>query len=1042
MLCAAVVLLVTSQCLAADNSVPVNDLQSTESFIGDWLVLGMFDNPPIKGAKEGAVTRAGFDTDYLTSLGGEGKAVITPLTVVTTDSGKVGPAKLVKADPAGFVSLDPLFKDTDYKLVYAYCNVRSERDQMAYGHSGSNDGIKIWVNGEEVLSFFTEERNAGRDQNHFAVKLHRGLNCVLVKIDNKSEDWNFTLELYGERYEKGRFPFRVEGLNVMARKDRIDASEPVLPFKIEFQPHSPAFSPEVDVVLETLDGRQLTKTTATIGAGKTVAVPADAGAVLVLKASTSFAGRSLTGSAKVLRGDLAAIKKDLLGRLAKVSSASPKGMPEAAWARHLALVKYYGMLLSLDGSPDGRVVAVLRARNATPCEIVPEMNRVLDALEAGTDILVGQRGGFRAAYISKADDSAQPYMCYVPEDYDASRVWPLRVELHGAGGTSGTPDTYNYKRDYLAVRVDGRGMACGYINLAENDILEVIADMRRHYSIDPDRIVINGASMGGFGAWHMASRYPDLFAAAASFCGAPRICPIENLANVPLWCLHDQIDWSVPIDMERWGFRLLNDWGYPARMNESNGFGHNAPGGATAAGLNVTGWLLDNRRDGAPAKIVYTTHTPRRGRAYWVNVREFSEPSRTATIRAQARDNSRLDLTLVNVDTLEVNPPASLFGKSATIEVAIDKACRINAPAGQPFFVHRKGNAWEILKEDPVRPGAVRLYDIGGLSNLYQGEPMLIVQGTSGGRKIVAAMARLAGEMKGYTGAWDPMDFETIPVKLDSDVTDEDMRTRNLILIGGASQNAVTKRIAARLVAQEKSGKIVIDGKLSYDLAGCGYMLYHYNPLAPDKLVYVIASGEEGFYKFRNGILDAALAEGWPLDFGLFDVDSRRLVRAISWNRDWKPAARFIDSPKLPGQFANADGYWREMAAALRDAARADFAVCFNPAGEDRARVCFDTSAATWADLEVLSARQTVLAAEVTGAELLTIASAAQAGSRFEIVPAPPSASINPAKKYTIALLDELSGPLARIRHKNLDTIHFVTCRPIDEMRKRLTTAK
>ena len=243
----------------------------------------------------------------------------------------------------------------------------------------------------------------------------------------------------------------------------------------------------------------------------------------------------------------------------------------------------------------------------------------------------------------------------------------------------------------------------------------------------------------------------------------------------------------------------------------------------------------------------------------------------------------------------------ALFDASRPVDVTFDSsASRIIAPAGEKFFVHRKAGGWETLKSDPTVAGAVRLYTIGGLSNLYSGEPMLIVQGTSGTEGVVGAMARLAGDMKGCTNGGAPMDFATIPAKLDTEVTDEDIRTRNLILIGGPSQNAVTRRMADKLVAVEKDGKVVVDGKLSYGLAGRGYMLYHYNPLAPDRLVFVIASGEESFYNFRGGLIGSALAARMPLDFVLADVKPLKLVRVISWNKEWKPAARFADGPKLP----------------------------------------------------------------------------------------------------------------------------------------------
>lgn len=39
--------------------------------------------------------------------------------------------------------------------------------------------------------------------------------------------------------------------------------------------------------------------------------------------------------------------------------------------------------------------------------------------------------------------------------------------------------------------------------------------LRGEYNIDPDRLYVVGVSMGGFGAWDMIARHPDIFAAGS-----------------------------------------------------------------------------------------------------------------------------------------------------------------------------------------------------------------------------------------------------------------------------------------------------------------------------------------------------------------------------------------------------------------------------------------------------------------------------------------------------------------------------------------------
>jgi acetyl esterase/lipase len=63
---------------------------------------------------------------------------------------------------------------------------------------GSDDGVKVWVNGKLVHSNYV-----GRDltlgQDKFNVKLNKGNNSVLVKVIDMINDWGFALEVLDEK---------------------------------------------------------------------------------------------------------------------------------------------------------------------------------------------------------------------------------------------------------------------------------------------------------------------------------------------------------------------------------------------------------------------------------------------------------------------------------------------------------------------------------------------------------------------------------------------------------------------------------------------------------------------------------------------------------------------------------------------------------------------------------------------------------------------------------------------------------------------------
>ena len=123
----------------------------------------------------------------------------------------------------------------------------------------------------------------------------------------------------------------------------------------------------------------------------------------------------------------------------------------------------------------------------------------------------------------------QPYTVYVPTGYDAGDPAPLTLLLHagdrnhnGFGGTT-QEDVYGpmcEERGSICVTPLGRGNTTWYINEGELDVWEVWGDLARTYTLDPDRTVIGGWSMGAVGATRIATNHPDLFAATVIVSGA------------------------------------------------------------------------------------------------------------------------------------------------------------------------------------------------------------------------------------------------------------------------------------------------------------------------------------------------------------------------------------------------------------------------------------------------------------------------------------------------------------------------------------------
>ena len=72
--------------------------------------------------------------------------------------------------------------------------------------------------------------------------------------------------------------------------------------------------------------------------------------------------------------------------------------------------------------------------------------------------------------------------------------------------------------------------------------------MLQKYQVDPQRVYLTGLSLGGYGTWSLASRYPKRFAAIVPICGGGRESAMEPLKDLPVWVFHGAKDEIVSIN--------------------------------------------------------------------------------------------------------------------------------------------------------------------------------------------------------------------------------------------------------------------------------------------------------------------------------------------------------------------------------------------------------------------------------------------------------------------------------------------------------------
>lgn len=159
-----------------------------------------------------------------------------------------------------------------------------------------------------------------------------------------------------------------------------------------------------------------------------------------------------------------------------------------------------------------------------------------------------------------------------------------------------------------------------------------------------------------------------------------------------------------------------------------------------------------------------------------------------------------------------------------------------------------------------------------------------------------------------------------IPIKADTEITVEDERRCNLILVGPADVNCVLARIAPRLPAVESNGFLHV-GEEKYDLDGASYGLFHYNPEAPERYVMVMSSPEIEFYRSINNGIANLMGDEHPLGLVAKRLNPPRMIRRIMWNKDWSVPDGANEAETLPAIFtenreAVKDVYLQAMCAA------------------------------------------------------------------------------------------------------------------------------
>ena len=197
------------------------------------------------------------------------------------------------------------------------------------------------------------------------------------------------------------------------------------------------------------------------------------------------------------------------------------------------------------------------------------------------------------------------YRVYAPED---TRALPLLVYLHGAGERGDTPDKIDHILRHGIPRLIAEGREIPAVVLCpqcptnavwDNIVFAVKALIDRvtaEHHISPDRILLTGSSMGGYGTFAMALAFPTLFAAIAPISGGNMSWRASNLRTTPVYAVHGERDTLVPPICSKQMTDAVNATGGDAILLLLPEHGHNDAIDYAYRHTEVIEWLLSKRR--------------------------------------------------------------------------------------------------------------------------------------------------------------------------------------------------------------------------------------------------------------------------------------------------------------------------------------------------------------------------------------------------------------------------------------------------------------
>jgi hypothetical protein len=516
-------------------------------------------------------------------------------------------------------------------------------------------------------------------------------------------------------------------------------------------------------------------------------------------------------------------------------------------------------------------------------------------------------------YQSKIDGSIQPFGMVVPESFQKNLPyrWRLDCWFHGRGEKLTELDFIHQRQhdrgefappDTLVLHPYGR--YCNGSRFAgETDFFEALETVKRDYRIDEDRIIVRGFSLGGAACWHLATHHAWQWCAAnpgagfseteqfLNFFQGEKLQPhpwerklwnlydstavAVNLFNVPTVAYSGEIDKQkqaadlMAAALEKEGMALTHiigpqtahQWEPAAKVEVARRMDVLAKSGGSARSSDL--------RPGNDRLVTYTLRTNRFRNGTIDALEEHWKP---ASLKLAANYLAN-EVSTSNVSAFTLNYPPGTFLNPLRRQFTIfvngfgsdDDSCSLDVPVSSDgsaaYSFHKQKGKWVA---GALPSGGLRKKHglQGPIDDAFM-DSFIFVRPT-GQAASEKAGAWAKAELDRAIEHWRRHFRGEARVKDDTAITEDDIKSANLILWGDPSSNSLIAKTAAQLPIAW-TGSEIKAGEKTFPAADHALICIYPNPLNPERYLVLNSSFTFREYDYLNNARQTPKLPDWAV---------------------------------------------------------------------------------------------------------------------------------------------------------------------------------